>query len=181
MKKISETISVPRKCISNLILSLTGVIVLVCAAIIPAYLSRAALEQKISDARYRLNQHQTLLPLYTSLKKAPQADLPALAAPVKTALKRADIDIALTAVKDIAGKSAITVSYINPDLSGVSANTQSLAVDLLLKGKFENFRTVLADIGALPYVESVEDLSIQQEPDNGQALDLKMTIILSVS
>ncbi|MGO9013729.1 MAG: type 4a pilus biogenesis protein PilO [Dissulfurispiraceae bacterium] len=180
MKKISDIISVPRECVSNLLSSLATVIVFLCVAIIPAYLSRVAVEQKITNAKYRLDQHQTLLPLYESLKKAPRADFPALAAPVKTALKKADVGNALSAVRDIAGKSSMTVNYINPDLSEASSHTQSLAVDVSLKGSFENFRTMLADIGALPYVESLENLSIQREP-NGQALDIKMKIIVALS
>ena len=180
MKKIIGTISVPRECMSNLLSSLAAVIVFACAAIIPAYLSRVDLEQKISDARYRLDQHKTLLPLYESLKKAPRADFPALAAPVKTALKKADVGSALTAVRDIAGKSEIAVSYINLDLSDASAHTQSLALDVSLTGSFENFRTVLANIGALPYVENLENISIHRKP-NGQTLDFKMKIILAVS
>ncbi|MGD0283079.1 MAG: type 4a pilus biogenesis protein PilO [Dissulfurispiraceae bacterium] len=180
MKKISDLISVPRECMSNLLVSLAAVIVFACAAIIPAYLSRADLEQKISNARYQLDQHQALLPLYESLKKAPRADFPALAAPTKAALKKAAVDSALTAVRDIAGKSSITVNYINPDLTDASAHSQSLALDVGLKGSFENFRTVLAYIYALPYVENLENISIQREP-NGQALDFKMKIILALS
>ncbi len=180
MKKIGWTIPVPRECMSNLLSSLAAVIVFVCAAIIPAYLSRVALEQKISDARYRLEQHQTLLPLYEALNKTPQAELPALAAPVKTALRKADVGSALTAVRDIAGKSAVAVNYINPDLSDASAHARSLAVNVSLEGSFENFRTVMANIGTLPYVENLENLSIQRGPD-GRTLDFKMKIILELS
>jgi len=180
MKKISGIISVPRECMSNLLSSLAAVVVFACAAIIPAYLSRADLEQHIGNARYRLVQHQALLPLYESLKKAPRADFPALAAPVKTALKKTDVGSALITVRDIAGKSSITVNYINPDLSNASSHTHSLVLDVSLRGSFENFRAVLADIGALPYVENLENLSIQREP-NGQALDLKMKILLALS
>jgi Tfp pilus assembly protein PilO len=180
MKKISAAISVPGECMSNLLVSLTAVIVFVCAAIIPAYLSRADLKQKISNARDLLEQHQTLLPLYSSLKKTPEAGFPALAAPLKTALKKADVDSALKAVRDLAGKSALAVSYISPDLRDASAHTQSLAVDVSLKGSFENFRTMLAHIVALPYVENLENLSIQREP-NGQALDFKIKIVLALS
>ncbi len=180
MKKIGDIIFVPRECISNLLSGLAAIIVFLCAAVIPAYLSIVDLEQKISNARYRLDQHQALLPLYESLKKAPRADFPALAAPVKKSLKKADVDSALTAVRDIAGKSSIAVNYINPDLSYTSAHAQSLALDVSLRGKFENFRPVLADIGALPYVEDLENLSIQREP-NGEALDFKIKIIVALS
>ena len=180
MKKIIGIVPVPMECMSNLLSSFAAVIVCICAAIIPGYLSRVDLEQKISDARNRLEQHQVLLPLYASLKKAPQADLPALAVPVRTALKKTDVGSALTAVRDIAGKSSITVNYINPDLSDASSHAQSLALDVSLNGSFENFRTVLVDIGALPYVENLENLSIQREP-NGPALDFKMRIILALS
>jgi|GEM_PF-3032236 hypothetical protein len=180
MKKLFGTIYVPRECMSNLLVSLAAVIVFVCAAIIPAYLSRVDIQQKISNARYRLDQHQALLPLYESLKKAPRADFPALANPVKTALKKDNVSIALTAVRDIADKSALTVGYINPDISDSSAHTKSIALDVSLKGSFENFRTMLASIGALPYVENLENISIQRAP-NGQALDFKIKIILALS
>ncbi len=86
----------------------------------------------------------------------------------------------MTALRDIADRASITVNYINPDLSDAYAHTQSLAVDLSLKGSFENFRTVLADICALPYVENLENLSIQREP-NERALDFKIKIIVALS
>ena len=180
MKKISWKIYVPRECVSNVVSSLAAVIVFACAAIIPSYLSRLDLEQQIGNARFRLEQHQTLLPLYESLKKAPRADFPALVVPVKTSLKKDDVDSALTAVRDIAVKSAVAVNYINPDLSAASAQTKSVAVDVSLIGSFENFRTVLANIGSLPYVENFQNLSMQRKA-NGQELDLKIKIILAVS
>ncbi|HXW69773.1 MAG TPA: hypothetical protein VEJ88_09235 [Dissulfurispiraceae bacterium] len=180
MKKIIGNIPVPRECMSNLLVSLAAVLVFLCAVIIPAYLSIADLEQKINNAQYRLEQNKTLAPLYASLAKAPGADVPALVVPAKTPLKRADISSALAAVRNIAGKASVAVININPDLNEASAHTQSLALDVSLRGSFENFRTVLANIGALPYVEQLESLSILREP-NGQALDFKMKIILAVS
>ncbi len=180
MKKIIGTIPVPRECMSNLLVSLAAVLVFLCAVIIPVYLSIADLEQKISNAQYRLEQNKTLAPLYASLAKAPGSDVPALIVPAKTTLKRADVNSALAAVRNIAGKSSVAVIYINPDLNEASAHTQSLALDVSLRGSFENFRTVLANIGALPYVEQLESLSILREP-NGQALDFKIKIIVAVS
>ena len=137
------------------------------------------MEQKMSDMRYRLNEHTSLLPLYDSLKKPSHPDLTDLVVLPGTRLHKDDVSSALDAIRNIALKSGMKVIYLAPDFNNISKDASSLALNVSLKGDFLNFRKVLANIGALPYVESAEEFSILREP-NSRLTDFKIKIILGV-
>lgn len=103
-----------------------------------------------------------------------------LVVPAGLRLEKAGLDSALMTVRSISDKNKMTVMALIPDLSYGSKNEQSLAVNLTLRGSFENFRTVLTKLGALPYMDHIEELSIQQKP-NTQTLAFKVKIILAMN
>jgi hypothetical protein len=179
MIKIKDITLVPKECMSNLIIGVVAVLVFVFATIIPRHLTGRNLDQKIGDVRYRLEEHKNILPLSDALKKASIGNLGPLVSPTKTSLAMAGLGNALKTLHDISGKSAMTVLSIRPDEGEAYKGVHSIAVKMSLKGSFQNFRTLLADLGALPYVDDMEELSIQQEP-SGKRLAFKIKIKLAV-
>lgn len=180
MKKITELIPIPRENIQNLGISLIAIILFIFAVILPGYMNKLHLDREIITARSRLEEHKNLLPLYQSLIKAPMGHSAVLVVPAGLRLEKAGLDSALMTVRSISDKNKMTVMALIPDLSYGSKNEQSLAVNLTLRGSFENFRTVLTKLGALPYMDHIEELSIQQKP-NTQTLAFKVKIILAMN
>ena len=164
---------------THLVVTVSVVFLFIAFILIPGYMSRLSMEQKMSDMRYRLNEHKSLQPLYDSLKKPSQPDLTDLVVLPGTRLHKDDVSSALDAIRNIALKSGMKVIYLAPDFNNISKDASSLALNVSLKGDFLNFRKVLANIGALPYVESAEEFSILREP-NSRMTDFKIKIILGV-
>lgn len=180
MKKITELIPLSKENMGNLLISLIVVALFVIAAILPSYLSKALLDKKIRVLRYQIEEHETLLPLYRSLINAPKGDSSVLIVPASSRLEKTGLDSALKAVSSISDKSGMTVISILPDLDYGTKNAGNMAVNIALRGNLENFRTVLTKLGALPYLNHIEELSIQQKP-NTQTLAFKIKIILAMS
>lgn len=178
---IKEALSpIPKECISNLVVSLVAVLIFVCVTIIPSFLTGRRLVQQIGDAQYRLEEHKNILPLYESLKKtAPAERYELLVFPAKTALAMSGLESALKTLRDISAKSSMTVISIRPEEGEAFKGVKSLAVTMSLKGDFGNLRTLLLNLGALPYVEDVEGFSIRREP-YGRALAFTIKIKLTV-
>lgn len=180
MKKITELIPVPRENIQNLVISLIAILLFIFAVILPGYMTKLRLDRELRTMRSQLEEHKNLLPLYQSLIKAPMGSSTILVVPTGMRLEKAGLDSALKSVRRISDKNKMTVIALIPDLSYGSKNDPSVAVNLTLRGSFENFRTVLAKLGALPYMDHIEELSIQQKP-NTQTLAFKVKLILAMN
>lgn len=178
MKKIIEFIPVPKENLQNLVISLFVVVFFIGAALIPNYLAKTRLEKKISEVRYNLDKQNSLLPLYQTLLKASSGGSSVLVAPATVRLERAGLEAALKKLQGILDKSQMTGIAVLPDLGSVSKDVNFSAVNMSFRGSFENFRTVLLDLGALPYLERIEELSIKQETKD---LAFKIKIILAMS
>lgn len=180
--KSKEAINlVPKECISNLVAGIVAVLVFVCVAIIPNYLTGRSLDRKIGDLRYRLEEHKNILPLYASLKKsASEENHDILVLPAKTGLDMSRLESAIKTLRDISGKSSMSVISIRPEEGEAYKGVKSVVVIMSLKGDFANLRTLLMDLGALPYVEDVEGVSMRRE-SYGRKLAITIKIKLAVS
>ncbi|MCG6533401.1 MAG: hypothetical protein L7F78_01645 [Syntrophales bacterium LBB04] len=171
---------IPKECVSNLAVSLAAVLVFVCATIIPSYLTLRSLNENTGDLLYKLEEHKSLLPLYESLKKsAPAERSDLLTFPAKAQLDIAGLDSALKTLRDIAGKSSMLVISIRPDEGEAFKGVKSLPVTMSLKGDFINLRTLLLNLGSLPYVDDVEGFSIKRE-QYGRTLAFTIKIKLAL-
>jgi hypothetical protein len=47
----------------------------------------------------------------------------------------------------------------------------------VLKGEFANFRKMLIELGALPYLDRIEEIRIQQNPD---AMEFRIKIWIAI-
>ena len=163
-KKIG--IKIPRQSIIYLVVCLSGILVFVFAGILPYQRSITRLDQEISKTRADLSVQEELYPLYMSLtRKAPAKSSSALPIPAKSVLPRSQVDRIPTSVREMAARSGMNVMSVSPDLSTLTGNTQEMPVRIVMRGDFLKFRNFLLGLGAVPYVERVEEIQIQQNPD----------------
>lgn len=179
MKKIAEIILIHKENLQNLGISLIAIILFIFAVILPTYMTQLHLKLEIETKRGQIEEHKTLLPIYQSLSKDLKEKPTDLIVPEIIRLEKTEFDIVLKSVRSILDKNKMAINTIIPDLSPNIKNNQSIAVNLAIKGNFENFRAVMMDFGALPYIYRIQEFSIQQRP-NTQTLDFKLKILLAI-
>jgi Tfp pilus assembly protein PilO len=157
---------IPRRTIVYFVLYVVVVLLFVMAVLIPTSNWSKELGIKIADASFRLQEQQTLIPLLQYLKgeseKVASSTLPL---PPKEKLARAMINSLPKDFAVSAKKSGMSLVMAIPDLNGLNGDFQTLPVNIVLKGGFINFRKFLIALGGMPYVQSIEDISIQEIPD----------------
>ena len=170
---------VPRRSVNYLLFCLSGVLIFVFAGIAPAYWNNVYHNEKIADARRRIEESGTLQPVFRSLQSIPMSVSSTLTVPRRVAMPRNNIEQVDALFRDLAGPFGVKVVSTVPDL--VSADDpHELVVTVALKGDFENFRNVLRKIGELPSLVQIEEYSIQRT-GNSKALDISIRLSLAVN
>ena len=52
-----------------------------------------------------------------------------------------------------------------PNINALTGDAQLLSVNVVLRGEFAQFRKFLIQLGGLPYVQHIEEIAIQDNPD----------------
>ena len=170
---------IPKQTVTNMIICLTGFLVIVLAGIVPNIISSANLDRKISNIKSRLDEQDKLNPVYKSLGKNVQQKVSkVLPFPAKEKLSRKSIDLFPAVFRDMAKKAGMDVISISPDLNSLSDNSAFLIINTVIRGDFFNFRKLLINLGEVPYSENVEEIQIQQNQD---IMEFKMKIRLALA
>ncbi len=193
MRRIAQALQIPVECTRKLAISVMAVALSVLAGVVPGRIVMGHLDSKIREAHRQLDERASLAPLYESLKKE-KTSLYALPGNTpsrpcglfldgpseKTGPKPSGLSDALLKIRAISERSSMRHVDVSPELNGAAAgNAGPVAVNVSFSGKFENFRTFLVDISALPYVKNIAYLSIERT-QNGRALDFKTKIMLAM-
>jgi len=173
--------NVPAQSINFFLFCLSGVLIFVFGGIIPGQRTRALLDDNIRKAKYRLEEYDALLPIYISLQRSSgSVASPALALPKRVVLPKSQINKADSSFRDIAGRFGMKVVSVVPDLTAFSGDARTMSISMSLHGDFANFRPLLKELNALPYVDHIEEFAIQRS-GNMRALDFTLKIVLAVS
>jgi hypothetical protein len=170
---------IPKQTVTNMIICLTGLLVIVLAGIVPNIISSANLDRKISNVKIRLDEQDKLNPVYKSLEKnVQQKASKVLPFPAKERLSRKSIDLFPAAFRDIAKKAGMDVISISPDLNSLSDNSTFLIINAVVRGDFFDFRKLLINLGGVTYSENVEEIQIKQNQD---VMEFKLKIRLALA
>lgn len=124
------------------------------------------LNTKTAEAKFRLHEQQTLIPVFQYLKvESEKVVSDTLPLPPKGNLARAMINNLPQNFAASAKKSGMSLVVARPDLSGLKGDFQTLPVNIVLRGGFINFRKFLIGLGGMPYVERIEEILIKEAPD----------------
>jgi hypothetical protein len=166
MADIKLGTAVPKQSIIYIGLGLLIVLLLIFAGIMPASRSLVRLDKQIDDVKYRIEEQKTLMPVYLSLKgemeKKVEGTLPL---PAKQRLAHPMIDTIPVNIATAARMSRMSLMSSVLDLKTLGAGAQFLAINVVLRGDLMKFRNFLINVGAIPYVDKVETVSIQEIPD----------------
>jgi len=157
---------IARRGIAYLGLLLIFVVLFVLAVIVPTNNWSKELDIKTADTKFRLQEQRTLIPVFQYLKiESEKVVSDTLPLPPKGNLARAMINNLPGNFAASAKRSGMSLVAARPDLSGLKGDFQTLPVNIVLRGGFINFRKFLIGLGGMPYVQSIEEISIQEIPD----------------
>jgi Tfp pilus assembly protein PilO len=171
-------IDLPKKSLTYIGLGVIGILVLIFLGIFPAKNSLANLDMRAAEVKYRIEEQKALAPFYKSLKeRTDKQEMQFLPLPQKASLPHAKMSTIPAMFTDAAKKSGLTLLAALPQLSAVGGASRVLPMDIVLRGSFFNFRKFLIAIGGIPYVQHVEEISIQEVPG---AREFKLKILVAV-
>ena len=157
---------------------LGGLALLIAGGIIPLQRYAAGLDREIKDVRFQLEEQKNLQPIYQALKAKSQAGTGrVLPTPAKSKLSRDRIAMVSPTLRKIAADANLDPLSVTPDVSMLAGRPGHLLVHSVGRGEFYDFRKYLTGLGALPYLERIEEIEIQQNPD---VMEFKMKIWLAL-
>ncbi|MBN2283450.1 MAG: type 4a pilus biogenesis protein PilO [Deltaproteobacteria bacterium] len=163
---------------------------LICAALLvivlffflwiaPLQDSLAVLDEEIAVAKARVDIQEKIRPLYAKLAEKAKSDESArLPLPKKESLPKLRIESILPAFSEIAKKHDMKIESFNPVIEALDQTPGRLRVDMSIVGNFFDFRELLVDMGAVPYVESIEEIQIERA-DTMKRINMKVWLLVS--
>ena len=166
MAEAKRGINIPQQSVIYIAVCLIGILIFVSLGIIPAGRSLVKLDKRIDDARNQLERQKTLIPLFQSLQgQSEKKESQILPLPEQGKLPQNRIETLPVTFNTAAKVSGMTLVSALPNLNALTGDAQFLQVDALLRGNFIQFRKFLVQIGALPYVHHIEEITIQAKAD----------------
>ena len=124
------------------------------------------MDAKALSVKQRIEEQKVLLPFYKTLQSASeQKDSTLLPLPEKSKLAQDKIDTLPVTLNAVVRMSGMTLISATPNVTALTGNAQLISVNLVLQGKFINFRKFLIHLGGIPYVDRIEEIVIQGKTD----------------
>jgi hypothetical protein len=155
-----------------------GIIFLFVLGVIFLYHYNSNLIQDNKKLKNQIEEQKELGPIYLSLLKITNnKDLRVLPNPEKTTILRGEAGKFQDDFRKIAGNAGLMMVSLTPDLNTLAGSSSSLLHNVVLKGEFANFRKILIGLGSVPYLDRIEEISIQQYPDS---MEFRMKIWIAL-
>ena len=144
---------------------LVSVAVLVVFSMLGLHNQRALneLSADIAKTRVDIEEQKLMAPLYKELiekiKVKTKKNLPF---PAREKLAKDKHEQISAVFSDLARRANLEVVSITPDVNSLVGGSGLVVVNASLKGDFFNFRNFLVELGAVPYMEHVSEIQIQQ-------------------
>jgi hypothetical protein len=176
MKKFN--INIPKRSLWYLMICGGIILLFVLVGIFPLYQYNSHRINENKKLKYQIEEQKELGPIYlTLLKIMENKDLRVLPNPKKATIPRVEAGKFQDAFRTIAGKSGLMTISLTPDLTTLAESSTFLLHNAVLKGEFANFRKMLIGLGAVPYLDRIEEIRIQQNPDS---MEFRMKIWIAL-
>ena len=158
--------ALPTKSLMRVIIFGGGVFLFVLLAILPSFKEFKALDEQIVDINARIKEQQILTPVFDSLLKKsemnPSEGLNVIQ-PIK--LKRSETDKVAQVFQGMARQNNLLMADYAPDIQTLIGDTETMKVNVLLKGEFISLQPFLRQLCQLPYLVKIEEIAIQSVRD----------------
>lgn len=163
--KISQ-FSIPKKSVWYLVIYAGLIITISLIGIIPLYRYNSNTNKNIKKMEHQIKEQADLTPQYLMLVKSlEKKNISVLPLPKRTKIPREQAGKFQEEFRAIADKSGIMTVSITPDMANLTGDSQYLLHNAVVKGEFVNLRRLLINLGSIPYLDRIEEISIGQYPD----------------
>lgn len=163
MNKIN--INVNKNTLLFLIIYGGTIFIIAIILIFPLYLKTASGIKENEALRTKIQEQKDLAPVYATLiNDIKNKDALALPNPVKKPVTRSEELKFENEVRAIAKKSGLYVVSFEPDMI-VAQGAVSHMNSVVLRGQYAGLRKIIIGLGAIPYLEKIEEISCQQGTD----------------
>lgn len=142
------------------VICLLAIMLLLLFFIIPNQRASARLDMEIIQTRNNLEGQKILSPLFKDLTRQAQTEPLELPFPERQALPRDNIAALGATFQDLAGQSMLVFGGMTPHVNTMRPEDGLMMVDVAVQGDFPDLRGFLVGLGALPYLDKVEQLHI---------------------
>jgi len=158
--------NIPRQSIFYIMMCLTGVLIFVLGGILPASKKLAELDAAIVVRKYDIEEQTALAPFFKSLKvDSEKKESEILPLPPNGKLSQDKLDTLPIAFSTAAKMSGMTMVSAIPNLNAMIGDAQFIPIHVVLRGGVIDFRKFLIQIGGIPYVQHIEEITIQEKSD----------------
>jgi Tfp pilus assembly protein PilO len=159
-----------------LMICVIGILAFFLVGVYPNMQSMDELEEETIRLTQQVQAQELLYPIYRQLVKGVQHPVPSeLTLPEREALSQDDF----SKINDLFYKLGLqcNVAFISavPDAETYLEDNGHLTLHVSFKGDYFNFRQLLLDVCMLPYLETIEHMSIETE-SSGKIILLKLRL-----
>jgi hypothetical protein len=159
-------LNIPRQSMLYIAMCLTGVLIFVLGGIIPAGKKLTELDAAIVARKYNIEEQTALAPFFKSLKiDSEKKESEVLPLPPKGKLSQDKIGTLPLAFSTAAKMSGMTLVSATPYLNAMTGDAQFIPINIVLRGGVIDFRKFLIQIGGIPYVQHIQEITIQEKSD----------------
>ncbi len=172
-------LGIPEKSVTYLMICSGIIVIIVLVGIFPLYRYTSNQAAEIKKIEYQIEEQKGLGPVSLNIQKAMESkDLKVLPNPKKTTISREEAAKFQNVFRSIAGQSGLMTISLTPDLNSMAGSSKFFLHNAVLKGEFVNFRKMLIDLSAIPYLDRIEEIRIQQ---NSDSMEFRIKIWLALS
>lgn len=175
--RIKAGIDLPKQSLFYIVIGVAVILVLIFLGIMPLKNAMADLDKRTAAVKYQIEEQKILAPFYQSLMEKGKEDMKLLPMPQKISLPQAQVSTIPKFIDDAARKSGLSLISASPKIAGITGSAKMLPVHVTLRGDFFNLRKFLINMGAIPYIQHVEEISIQETPG---AREFMLKILVAV-
>ena len=154
----------PKLSIINFLICGAGVLIFILLMVYPNHISLAKMDLKIKQITTHTKEQKMLFPLFQELMKVSQEkDIAILPFPEKEKLKRNEFGKISSTLQEIAQRENLNLAEVTPDIDSLIDDSGHLKMYVRLEGSFGDLRYFLIRLGAIPYLEHIEQLQIRTD------------------
>ena len=164
INKISKTISAKSL---GYILVCSGILFIFAIGLISFHRFNSNKAQGVKKLQNQIDEQKGLGPVYLlMLKELQNKEAYALPNPRKIKLPKQEADKFQDVVRQIAGKSGLMTVSVLPDVKTAAGTSQNLLFNATFKGELPNFRKFIIELGAIPYIDQIEEVNVKLYSDS---------------
>lgn len=157
---------IPRQSTLYIMMCLTGVLIFVLAGILPAGKKLTELDAAIVAKKQGIEEQTVLVPFFKSLKvDSEKKESEVLPLPPKGKLSQDRLGTLPMTFTTAAKMSGMTMVSATPHLNAMTGDAQFIAINIVLRGGVIDFRKFLIQLGGIPYIQHIEEITIQEKAE----------------